>query len=121
MRAPVFSISFSTPGLIRERKTTTTMRLLLFLGSTSSVGLPPWNLQDPRLAVEGRGEVTIHETRRTEAGMSKLRWIAALALCAAHAAFAQSWPAKPIRIIVPFTPGSGTDIIARTVTERLSP
>jgi tripartite-type tricarboxylate transporter receptor subunit TctC len=37
------------------------------------------------------------------------------------AAWAQSWPAKPIRIIVPFTAGSGTDIIARTVTERLSP
>src|SRR5262245_28461617 len=54
--------------------------------------------------------------------MSKQRWIAALALCAlAGGALAQSWPAKPIRIIVPFTPGSGTDIIARTVTEKLSP
>src|SRR6266853_99695 len=43
-------------------------------------------------------------------------------LCAAQsAAWAQAWPAKPIRIVVPFTPGSGTDIIARTVTERLSP
>src|SRR5712691_338822 len=49
------------------------------------------------------------------------RSIAALALCALHVgAQAQAWPAKPIRIIVPFTPGSGTDIIARTVTERLS-
>src|SRR5439155_3327635 len=48
--------------------------------------------------------------------------IAAIVLCAAQtAAWAQAWPAKPIRIIVPFTPGSGTDIIARTVTERLSP
>src|SRR5206468_3944767 len=28
---------------------------------------------------------------------------------------------KPIKVIVPFTPGSGTDIIARTVSERLSP
>src|SRR5437660_7855089 len=51
------------------------------------------------------------------------RSIVALALlCAAQsAAWAQGWPAKPIRIIVPFTPGSGTDIIARTVTQRLSP
>jgi tripartite-type tricarboxylate transporter receptor subunit TctC len=36
-------------------------------------------------------------------------------------AWAQAWPAKPIRVIVPFTPGSGTDIIARTVSEKLSP
>src|SRR6195256_764245 len=50
------------------------------------------------------------------------RSIATLALCALHVgAQAQAWPSKSIRIIVPFTPGSGTDIIARTVTERLSP
>jgi tripartite-type tricarboxylate transporter receptor subunit TctC len=47
--------------------------------------------------------------------------IAAFALCAAHAAaWAQGWPAKSVRIIVPFTPGSGTDIMARTVSEKLS-
>src|SRR6267378_8276155 len=50
------------------------------------------------------------------------RSITTLALCALHVgAQAQTWPSKPIRIVVPFTPGSGTDIIARTVTERLSP
>ena len=32
---------------------------------------------------------------------------------------AQSYPNKAIRVIVPFTAGSGTDIIARTVSERL--
>jgi len=49
------------------------------------------------------------------------RSIATLALCALHAgAGAQAWPAKSIRIIVPFTPGSGTDIMARTVSEKLS-
>ena len=48
--------------------------------------------------------------------------IAALALCALQGiASAQTWPSKPVRIIVPFTPGSGTDIIARTVSEKLSP
>jgi len=47
--------------------------------------------------------------------------IAALVLCAAQAAaWAQSWPAKSVRIIVPFTPGSGTDIMARLVSEKLN-
>jgi tripartite-type tricarboxylate transporter receptor subunit TctC len=44
-----------------------------------------------------------------------------LALLASLAASAQSnWPDKPIRIIVPFTAGSGTDIIARTIAEPMS-
>ncbi len=30
------------------------------------------------------------------------------------------WPKQPIRLIVPFTAGSGTDIVARTIGERLS-
>jgi tripartite-type tricarboxylate transporter receptor subunit TctC len=44
--------------------------------------------------------------------------VAALTLVAA--AQAQAWPAKPIKFIVPFTAGSGTDIIARTVGEAMS-
>jgi len=32
---------------------------------------------------------------------------------------AQKWPDKPLRVVVPFTPGSGTDAVARIVTERL--
>jgi len=50
------------------------------------------------------------------------RWIAALVLGAlALCAQSQTWPTKPIRVIVPFTPGSGTDIMARTVSEKLTP
>lgn len=39
---------------------------------------------------------------------------------ASSPAFAQSWPAKPIRLVVPFSPGGGNDILARIVGERLS-
>jgi tripartite-type tricarboxylate transporter receptor subunit TctC len=35
-------------------------------------------------------------------------------------ALAQNWPAKPIRMIVPFPPSGGTDIVARTVAPHLS-
>ncbi len=35
------------------------------------------------------------------------------------AASAQAWPARPIRMIVPFPPSGSTDIVARTVAERL--
>jgi tripartite-type tricarboxylate transporter receptor subunit TctC len=42
------------------------------------------------------------------------------AMLAAGGALAQAWPAKPVRIIVPFTPGSATDILARTFGQKLS-
>lgn len=44
---------------------------------------------------------------------------AALALAAA-AAFAQDWPSGPVRIIVPYGPGSTPDIVARVVADKLA-
>lgn len=43
--------------------------------------------------------------------------IAAAALLLAGSVLAQGYPAKPIKFIVPFTAGSATDIVARTVGE----
>jgi len=46
--------------------------------------------------------------------------IGALALVLAGGAQAQTWPDKPVHIIVAFTPGSATDVIARSMSNELS-
>ncbi|MGQ0651969.1 MAG: Bug family tripartite tricarboxylate transporter substrate binding protein [Betaproteobacteria bacterium] len=43
----------------------------------------------------------------------------ALLQCLALGAFAQDWPSRPVRIIVPFPPGGATDIPARLVAPKL--
>src|SRR5262249_38161476 len=37
-----------------------------------------------------------------------------------QSASAQNWPSKPIRWIVPYTPGGYTDYMTRTVTQKLA-
>jgi len=50
------------------------------------------------------------------------RWLVALsmALAGVAQASAQGWPSKPVRIIVPVTAGSATDVTARVVADHLA-
>lgn len=47
--------------------------------------------------------------------------LAAAGLAAGPAQAADDWPSKPIKIIVPYTPGGSTDIVTRIVMEKLGP
>jgi tripartite-type tricarboxylate transporter receptor subunit TctC len=49
------------------------------------------------------------------------RLLAALTLFATFLASAAEFPSQPIRIVVPFGPGGGTDVVARILAEKLAP
>jgi len=50
---------------------------------------------------------------------SRLAMFAASLLCAASSVFAQTYPSRPITVVVPFAAGGPTDTIARIMSERM--
>jgi tripartite-type tricarboxylate transporter receptor subunit TctC len=48
------------------------------------------------------------------------RILAAILLCAPLLAAAQAFPHRPVKMVVPYPPGQGADIVGRIVAERLS-
>ncbi len=47
-------------------------------------------------------------------------WLALACAVASFGTLAQSFPSKPVRFIVPFAPGGQSDVVARTVGQKLS-
>src|SRR5580765_7061275 len=76
-------------------------------------------------AAAGPGRVSSRPTRRVREDFMR-GLLACLVTCLALAASAQAgaqaetYPARPITIVVPFAAGSGTDSIARIVGQHLS-
>jgi tripartite-type tricarboxylate transporter receptor subunit TctC len=65
---------------------------------------------------EGKGQVLNNSSLRHCVAFS----LATLSLFFSAVAVAQSYPAKPIRLVLPVAPGGGSDIIVRVVTQKLT-
>ena len=53
-------------------------------------------------------------------GLSLRLLLFVLATSAAQSALAQTWPSKPVRIVVAYPPGGGIDVMGRQIAEKLT-
>ncbi|MGZ5127816.1 MAG: tripartite tricarboxylate transporter substrate binding protein, partial [Burkholderiales bacterium] len=51
---------------------------------------------------------------------SRLALAALACACCTAAVFAQNYPTGPMRIISPYPPGGGTDVLARVIGQKLN-
>ncbi len=52
--------------------------------------------------------------------MKKIVFILSAFIFATQLSFAQEYPTKPIKIVIPFPPGGGADVLMRPLSKRLS-
>src|SRR5215468_11332573 len=78
---------------------------------------------DPRIGIERQAKRRDRRQRPAARRSSRLTWLICVAVLAFFAAplsvNAQSYPSRPITVVVPFPAGGPSDVVARVVTERM--